>query len=48
MAEKIGGTDPREFLMRQNLFQKRQTNSPVEYLLIVSAIGRGEARDRDK
>ena len=36
MAEKVGGTDPREVLMRQNLFQKRQTNSPVEYQLIVS------------
>jgi len=30
VAEKVGGTEPREVLMRQNLFQERQTNSPVE------------------
>jgi len=49
VADKVGGTNPREVLIRQNLSQERQTNSTVEQNhLIVGVIVRGEAKDRGK
>jgi len=49
VAEKEGGTDPREVLMRQKLLQKRQTNSPVVYRSwIISVIGTRKTGDSNK